>query len=295
MNIQPFIASTFRSDGGSMFGLVPKGIWSRMIQPDELNRIPQNAHALLVETDDNLKGLVDLGCGSAARFSEKQCKQNGLGPGWPLAEFLHQQNLPPESIDFIIFTHLHWDHCGGLLNEEGTLTFPRAKYFVHAIEWADANSRNPLLGASYPASVKEALSLIPLSQLVLVEEDAKEIMPGIHLKRTSGHTRGHCAVHVEAPGLEVLAEGQPVIKPPAAVFAADVCPTRHHLRLVFQTAYDTYPLDTRAWKMEAFRHIADTHALLLLDHDPGAFGITLQQTGEHDYAVQESYAFSSAS
>ena len=82
MKVTPITASRFMSDGGSMFGLVPKPIWSKLIPADARNRIHQDAHALLVELDDGRKGLIDTGCGSAELFSPKELELNGLGAGW---------------------------------------------------------------------------------------------------------------------------------------------------------------------------------------------------------------------
>lgn len=144
MRFTPLVASTFLSDGGTMFGLVPKAIWARRIQPDEQNRIPQHAHVLLVELDDGRCGLVDSGCGAAERFSEKEQRLHGLGPGWPLGDALRRAGKRPDDIHFVVLTHLHWDHAGS------AYAFPRARFYIHALEWADAISGNPLLYKSYP-------------------------------------------------------------------------------------------------------------------------------------------------
>ncbi|MFH0908331.1 MAG: hypothetical protein V1929_06180 [bacterium] len=102
MRVTPLIASTFRSDGGSMFGLVPRPIWAKRIPPDDRHRIPQHAHALLLELDDGQRGLVDTGCGSATHFTDKEIDLHGLGPGWPLMENLAARGIAPEQIDFVV-------------------------------------------------------------------------------------------------------------------------------------------------------------------------------------------------
>lgn len=286
MRVTPLLASTFTSDGGTMFGLVPKPIWSRKVTPDDQNRIPQHAHSLLVELDDGRKGLVDTGCGSAGRFSEKELKLNGLGPGWPLLDALLARGLSPDELDFIVFTHLHWDHAGGVVAPSSLArerSFPRATLHTHALEWEDATSRNPLLYKSYPPDTIDALRGAPMA---LARADESEILPGIWLHRTSGHTRGHCAVRLTHPKLEL-------VHPQAAdfagvtqlLFAGDVCPMRHNLRMVFQTSYDTFPLDTRAWKRAWLPRIAREHILLMFDHDPEAFGALIREDEREEFAV----------
>lgn len=288
MRVTPLIASTFTSDGGTMFGLVPKPIWSRRIAPDELNRIPQHAHVLLIELADGRRGLVDTGCGSADRFSDRERQLSGLGPGWPLLAELRARDIEPDAIEFIVFTHLHWDHAGGAVAPPGfgrALSFPRARMFIHAQEWKDATSGNPLLYKSYPP---ETIQPLRDGLMELVDADESEILPGVWLHRTSGHTQGHCAIRLTHPKLELA-------HPDAAsfagvtdlLFAGDVCPTRHNLRLVFQTSYDTFPLDTRAWKLAWLPRIARERVLLLFDHDPGAFGALIRPDEKEEFAVAQ--------
>ncbi len=287
MRVTPLIASTFTSDGGTMFGLVPKPIWSRLIAPDDQNRIAQHAHVLLVELDDGRIGLVDTGCGSADRFSEKENVLHGLGPGWPLLDALRTRGIEPEQINFLVFTHLHWDHAGGAVAPPAFArerTFPNATLFIHEKEWEDATSSNPLLYKSYPPETIDALRGATLN---LSAPDIAEILPGIWLHRTSGHTRGHCAVRIAHPELKLD-------HPHAADFtgitqlllAGDVCPTQHNLRMVFQTSYDTFPLDTRVWKREWLPRIANENILLLFDHDPDAYGAIIRADPKKEFVVE---------
>lgn len=273
MKVRPLIASRFVSDGGSMFGLVPKPIWAKLIPPDERNGIPQNANVLLVELDDGRRGLLDTGCGDPARFTDKELALHGMTRAWPLMDALQALGLSPESIDFVALTHLHWDHAGGAgtATAEGyaTLTFPNALHFIHEQEWADATSGDPLLYKSYPAETIAPLRQMPDAQRMLVRDDAPNILPGLRMLRSSGHTRGHCVIHVEHDGLEVQHPNADEFGPVRhLMFTGDVCPTQHHLRMVFQTAYDTWPLDTRRWKQEWLARAARDGIALFFDHDP---------------------------
>lgn len=290
VQITPAVASRFRSDGGSMFGLVPKPIWAKLIPPNDRNAIPQNANVLLLELEDGRRGLVDSGCGPAARFSEKELALNELSEGWPLLDALRARGWTTADLDFVVLTHLHWDHAGGATSgrwaDGGPLTFPNAVHYVHALEWEDAMSGDPLLYRSYPEGVVAPLKAAPGSAIRQVHDAQAEILPGIRLERTGGHTRGHCAV--------VFAEGTWRLNHPEAarfagageaIFAADVCPTSHHLRMVFQTAYDTHPLQTRAWKREHFPRCAARKTLLLFDHDPECSGATIRPDEKKEFVV----------
>lgn len=279
MRVTPLIASTFYSDGGTMFGLVPKPIWAKRIAPDEHNRIPQHAHVLFIELEDGRCGLVDTGCGAADRFSEKEQRLHGLCPGWPLGDALSKLGKSPDDIAFVVYTHLHWDHAGG------AYAFPRAEHIIHEVEWRDATSGDPLLYKSYPAEI-----LAPLRDLNkrLVNDDESEILPGIWLHRTSGHTRGHCAVRLVHPRLQINHPfADRIGGVTQALFCGDVCPMQHNLRMVFQTSYDTFPLDTRAWKRTWLPRAARERILLLFDHDPDLFGATIREDAREEFVVTE--------
>lgn len=288
MRVTPLIASTFTSDGGTMFGLVPKPIWSKRIAADELNRIPQHAHVLLVELADGRRGLIDTGCGSAERFAPREIQLNGLGPGWPLLDALRARGLEPEAIEFLVFTHLHWDHAGGAVAPPAwgrERSFPRARMYIHAQEWLDATSGNPLLYKSYPP---ETINALRDGIMDMIPQDTCEVLPGIWMHRTSGHTQGHCAIRLSHPKLELVhPDAHAFDGVTQLVLAGDVCPSRHNLRMVFQTSYDTFPLDTRAWKREWLPRMADERTLLLFDHDPGAYGALIRPDEKEEFAIAQ--------
>lgn len=262
MNITPIVANRFLSDGGVMFGLVPRAIWEQFCPPDEKNRIPQNANILMIESDDGRLGLIDSGCGDAAAYTDKALKINGLGSGWPLIETLADRGIDPEQIDFVILTHLHWDHASGMTRPDGRPTFPNAELIVPRHEWNDAHSDDPLLYKAYPKECIDPLNQYKNKHLI----EPGQIFEGIELIETGGHTRGHCAVlltgalsihHPESP--KQIAR---------ALFLSDACPTSHHLRMVFHPSYDLYPLQTRAWKRAWLPQCANDGTWLFFSHDP---------------------------
>jgi len=278
-----------------MFGLVPKTIWSRMIPANEHNRIPQHANCLLLMLDDGRKGLIDAGAGPADEYPAKEREVHELSPGWPLAESLLRRDISPEQISFVILTHLHWDHAGGAVRRQSERVeapaFARAEHFLHALEWEDATSGNPLFYKAYPPHIPQGLRLLPAGRLCLVDSDHREILPGVRLVRSGGHTRGHCAVVLDAPEILIETGGAPLhLAGRRLVFAGDVCPTHHHLRLVFQTAYDTFPLQTRAWKREWLPAMASARDVLGFCHDPELFGATLRADAHKEFVCAEKFA-----
>lgn len=287
MKITPLLANTFTSDGGAMFGFVPKPVWSKRLATDELNRIPQHAHCLLVELADGRKGLVDTGCGPAERFSEVELKRSGLGSGWPLMDGLARCHTVPADIAFVICTHLHWDHGGGLIGGRGddfTCAFPNATLYVHQQEWEDATISPEILYKSYPRDLIAAIRTHYEARLNRVNGDEATVVPGISLVRSGGHTRGHCVVVLTAEEIALQHPRANHFAPlRRAVFAGDVCPMQQNLPMVYQTAYDTFPLDTRAWKRTWLPQIAAEKTLLFFDHDPLLFGATIVPDAKREF------------
>jgi glyoxylase-like metal-dependent hydrolase (beta-lactamase superfamily II) len=287
MRVTPLTASTFRSDGSTMFGLVPRTLWEKKAPADARHTIPQNANVLLVELDDGRRGLIDTGCGAAEKFSPREQELHGLGPGWPLREQLTLHGLTLEDVAFVVYTHAHWDHAGGAGAPPSlgrTLSFPNARHFLHALEWEDATSGNPLLYKSYPPDIVNTLRA---ADRELVTGEDVEILPGVRLIRTSGHTRGHSSILLQAPALELVhPDAATVAGFRGLLLAGDVCPSHLNLRMVFQTSYDTFPLDTRAWKRAWLPRIAEERLLLMFDHDPVMRGAFIRPDPREEFAVE---------
>ena len=274
-----------------MFGLVPKPLWSRLITSDERNRVPQKANSLLVELDDGRIGLVDTGGGNPAWHSEKVREIEAMNEQWDLIASLALYDLTPNDISFVVLTHLHWDHAGGIgrLDEQGgpCLTFPNAQHFVHAVEWDDANSNNPLFGNSYPIEIWGNLEAVRQDGLLLVTDAAPDILPGVRMARSGGHTRGHCAVILTGDPLTLRhpdAETFPTVD--TVVFAGDVCPTKGHFRILYETAYDTFPLDTRQWKQTFLPEIASQGYLIAFCHDYQLAGALIAADEQKEFVVK---------
>jgi glyoxylase-like metal-dependent hydrolase (beta-lactamase superfamily II) len=280
MNVYPLVANHFLSDGGAMFGLVPKKLWSRICTADENNQIPQRTNVLLIEHPDAGWGLLDTGCGSPEAFSEKERTLHGLDDTWLLSEALKNQGLTFNDISWVVLTHAHWDHAGGLVLPDGSPAFPNAEIHLLQAELDLATGGDPLLYKSYPQSVTSALETLR-DKLRPVQAAGTEILPGIRLESAAGHTAGQACIRVDHP----VIRGDSANAPPALLFTGDNCPTRHHLRMVFQTAYDTFPLDTRAWKQKWFPICANEEIPLFFSHDADTFGAWIQPDPKHEFVT----------
>jgi len=282
MRLTPLAANTFASDGGAMFGLVPKALWSRRVTPDDTNCIAQRANVLLIEIDGKT-GLVDTGCGDPDWFSDRERAHHQLEEQWLLPQSLAAHGLGFQDIDFILLSHAHWDHAGGLVTPDGKPTFPNAEVFLRAAEVDCATGGDPLLFKSYPETVRRAFDILG-DRMFPVPDEEPEVLDGIYLLPAPGHTEGQAGIYFVEPELAGTDAA-----PRSALFAGDNCPTRHHLRMVFQTAYDTYPLKTRAWKREWLPRVANDHSLLLFTHDPDAFGVWIEADDREEFKVTELY------
>ncbi len=261
---------TMRTDGGIIFGVVPRILWTRICQPDDENRILMDTNCLLVRTSDSL-GLIDTGYGNKA--PEKVRRRSGMEDEAPLVRNLAAAGFAADDLDWVILTHLHSDHAGGstCVYPEGRLqpVFSKARHFVQRIEWNDATSGRPeLKGAYFPA---DFLPLEEAGLLTLIDEDV-EIAPGITTQRTDGHTRGHQLVTLNSGG-------------ETAVYVADVCPMAGNVRALWTMAYDQYPLTTRRTKPEILGRIADQNQIAILAHDPQMKIVRLERDKRTEFAV----------
>jgi glyoxylase-like metal-dependent hydrolase (beta-lactamase superfamily II) len=243
-----------------MFGVVPKPLWERRIPADERNRIPLAMRCLLVETADSLV-LIDNGCGNkeSDRFHDIYGIENApslAGDATRLEDALAEAGFAADDIDVVIDTHLHFDHAGGNTRRDATgaieLSFPRARYVVQRGEFEWAHSRNERIQASYlPHNFDPVMEA---GRLDLVDGDV-EVVPGISLLRTPGHTPHHQSVLVHSAG-------------ETACFLADVIPTSAHLPLPWIMGYDVEPLVTLESKRALLDRARREEWLLVFEHDP---------------------------
>lgn len=243
-------------DGGAMFGVVPRPLWSRKIQPDERNRIPLALRCLLVEAPNALV-LVDTGIGNKQdeRFREIYGVSNEGDPT-RLEDAIRAAGFSPADVDIVVSTHLHFDHAGGntRLRSVGDVvpSFPDAEYVVQDGEFRFAHRNNERIRASYLPENYDPVEKAGLWRFV---DGDVEVTEGVEVVRTPGHTPWHQSVLIRDAG-------------ETACFLADVCPTTAHLGLPWIMGYDLEPLVTLESKRGLWERAFEDDWLLIFEHDP---------------------------
>jgi len=245
-------------DGGAMFGVVPKPLWEKRIAADARNRIPLGMRCLLVEHPTAGPVLIDTGLGNKEdqKFLDIYGIENSVpGHRTMLEAALAAAGYAPDDVKVVINTHLHFDHAGGntARDASGAIvpSFPNARYVVHAGEMHYATHTNERTAASYFPRNWDALAAS--GQLELVQHDV-ELVPGIRMRHTPGHTPWHQSIVLESAG-------------ETAVFLGDVCPTAAHVPLPWIMGYDVEPLVTLESKRALWRDVARLAATVIFEHD----------------------------
>lgn len=239
------------SDGGGVYGLVPRALWQKVTPPDEENRVPTALNSLLIISQGK-KILVDTGLGT--KLDAKGEAHFGRTGGSTLLSQLHERGLAPEDIDIVINTHLHADHCGGntrLEAGEVVATFPKAEYWIQRLEWADAAFPNERTRGTYFAENFE-----PVRDRVRLLDGDTRVTDEVRCTITRGHTRAHQSVLVESAGHKAL-------------FIGDIAARTVYLeRLAWIPAFDVEPLETLETKRRMRDWAVEEGALLIFQHDP---------------------------
>ena len=255
----------FRLDGGGMFGLIPKSMWSKWTEADADNRIALATRSLLVETRDGLV-LVEAGCGD--KWTPKERATYALATRTAV-DALAEIGIDPRDIAHVVLTHLHFDHAAGLTRAGASgleLTFPNARVHVQRQEWNDALANRSTMTRTYLRS-----HLDPISGCVELHDGAASPLDRIGLLPTPGHTWGHQSVLVPpAPGDAT----------PPVVFMGDLCPTIHHAHPAASLGYDMLAYDSMLSKVDILGRAATGGWLVALDHDPiHACAIAIERDG----------------
>ncbi len=215
---------------------------------DADNRLLQALNCLLVETPAG-RVLVETGIGE--RLDEKSRAMRGYdGPS--IVPALGQAGFDSASVDRVAMSHLHFDHAGGLLRADGSRAFPRATIVAQRAEWEVALGSNPRLVASYD---QPELRLVREWGSEGWADGEREILPGVSVVPTGGHSSGHQAVVVRAPGAAPLA------------FFGDLAMRPWSANPRWVTAFDDFPLDSVSVKGELFANAADDGWTIVLSHE----------------------------
>lgn len=243
----------FKLDGGAMFGVVPKSIWSRTNPSDESNLCPWAMRCLLV-SDGNRLVLIDNGIGDKqdARFFSHYYLHGDAS----LAKSLQLLGVHSSDITDVFLTHLHFDHCGGSVkygsHGQYELTFPRATYWTNEDHWNWATVPNPREKASF---LEE--NILPLQEhgvLNYLDLATNSLFPGFDFLTMDGHTDKQMLPKMQYKGHTL-------------VFMADLLPSVGHIPLSYVMGYDTRPLLTLQEKQEFLEIAARDQYVLFLEHD----------------------------
>jgi len=243
-------------DGGAMFGVVPRVMWQRLMPPDKDNRIRLGLNSLLVKTNESLI-LIETGAGSHLKKAYYDFYSIEQKPG--LMGSLQKLGCRPEDINFVINTHLHFDHCGGntLLdeNKEAVPAFPNARYIIQKGEWEAAAEPTPRDKASYMKPNFLPLEKAGVLQLV---NGSTQITEGVEVVMAEGHTRYHQCVKITSDGKTVF-------------FMGDMVPTSAHVGLPYIMSYDLYPIKTLESKQKYYDLAFKEDWIVAFNHDPNLY------------------------
>lgn len=269
MELHPIEAGNFKLDGGAMFGVVPKSIWSRTNPADSNNMIDIAARCLLIENGNRLT-LIDTGMGN--KQTDKFFSYYYPWGEHNLASSLNKKGFHNDDITDVFLSHLHFDHCGGAIKWNKNKTgyepsFKNATYWSNKDHWDWATKPNRREKASFLAE-----NIIPIQesgQLNFVENHNGDFLKSKKMNFdiffADGHTEKQMIPHINYKGKKV-------------VFMADLLPTAGHLPLPFVMGYDTRPLLTMPEKEKFLNLAANNNYYLFLEHDAHNPIITVKHT-----------------
>lgn len=264
MKLHLFNIANFRVDGGAMFGVIPKALWSRVYPADPNNLIVLTLRSLIAETEGHVV-LVDTGWGD--KQDEKFFRHVHLHNGEGLLNGLEARGFSPESITDVVLTHLHADHCGGCVRNkvDGTgyeLVFPRATHHVSRVQWEWAVKNN--LREEDAFLEENIIPILDSGRLNLIDDESS-FLKDFSLRMCFGHT----------PGLMI-----PVIryKGKTIVYTGDLIPTTAHIPLIWNMSYDIESLKTIEEKKQILTEALENDYIIVFQHDEHVECCTLGMT-----------------
>jgi glyoxylase-like metal-dependent hydrolase (beta-lactamase superfamily II) len=298
-------AGTFKLDAGSMFGLIPRVVWSRSMQVDDRGRMQVQHNCILLQSQ-NHRILIESGTGDKLDDKSRDIFELERRS---ITDALHEAGVAPESIDAVVVSHLHFDHAGGLtrLCREGETpdwtgpasgmagarpnhgvkrTFPNARIVAQAREWVDAIANRSVMTRTYFADhlepLRDRLLLVDSARpfvtgatpdrdempTLTLEQRTSEPLPGVRVFLVPGHTWGQQAVMFNDR------EGRTI------VFTPDVMPTAAHVGAAYSLAYDVEPYTSAVTRHWFLTEAARRDWILVLDHEPGNPVFRVRENGK---------------
>ena len=253
MNLYTIETGCFKLDGGAMFGVVPKVLWSKTNPADSKNLCSWAMRSLLIE-DGNKLILIDNGIGD--KQDDKFLKHYYLHGDSSLSKSLKKLGFCFDDITDVFLTHLHFDHCGGSVkwNKDKTnfeLTFKNARYWSNSLHWQWAKFPNTREKASF---LKDNILPIEQSGHLFFVDKIKEGWSNFDILQVNGHTEAQMIPHIK-------------YKDTVIVFAADLLPSIGHIPLPYVMGYDTRPLLTLSEKKDFLDKAVKHNYVIFLQHD----------------------------
>ncbi len=269
--------AVFKLDGGAMFGIIPKPLWSKLIPADELNRIQLSLRVMLIQTK-NRNILIDTGIGDY--HGEKFDQRFGIiGEKGPLENLLKKNfNLASEDITDLILSHLHFDHVGGLghTGQEHVSVFPNATLHIHRQHYNYSLNPTQRDAGSFHSSyfkpiIEKAnkngkINWLDGEEGVILIDDGEEIK----FKCSHGHTPW--LVHAYDKHF---------------IYMADLVPTSAHISVPWVMGYDISPGLTTVNKLEFYQFIAENNLTMILEHDMNYWGAKIKRKSETEFEAAE--------
>ena len=257
-------------DCGGVFGVIPKTIWQKKVEPDEFNRLKMATNCLLLVSDDQ-KILVDTGVGNG--LGEKLRKIYNIQDETNIESSLAEYDIKPEDITDVIVTHLHFDHAGGLMNHKTKEPFfLNARYYASEEQFHWANNPTMIDRASYKTRNYNPIYEAGRMQLL---KSGEQPIDGIRFYYTKGHTPGLIC-------LEIQDKQQPLF------YCTDIFPTSYHVPVHYISSYDLHPLDLLKEKEFFLKKVWEKDGVLIFPHDTKIGAVSVEKKN-NDYQINTTY------
>jgi len=273
MKLYKIETGTFQVDGGAAFGVVPKRVWQKRYPCNDDNFVRLAMRCLLIETGEKLI-LIDSGTG------DKQLEYLKYYDFVGVINFeteLNKLGFSCSQITDVVYTHLHFDHCGGSTryNSDKTsieLTFPNATHWVGEAQWKNFLNPNIREGDSYfPENIQP---IQEAGKLKMVSEK-QWLCPDVELRLFNGHTVGQLVSYIHSDEKTY-------------VYVGDVIPLAACLPVAWISAYDTYPITAMEEKKALLDEAAEKKQILFFEHDAYTECCTVKEV-YGKYRVDESF------
>ncbi|MDX8367480.1 YtnP family quorum-quenching lactonase [Cytobacillus sp. IB215665] len=250
-------------DGGAMFGVVPRPLWSKKYAVNDLNQIELRTDPILIQYEQN-NYLIESGIGNN-KLTSKQLRNFGVIEESSIDQSLAKLNLSTADIDFVLMTHMHFDHACGLTKwEDDKLmpTFPNAQIITSEVEWHEMKHPNIRSKNTYWEN-----NWVPIETQIRTFTDEIELVKGLKMIHTGGHSDGHSIIVIE--------EGDEML-----LHMADLMPTHAHQNPLWVMAYDDYPMNSIEQKQEWMQFGMKKGAWYSFYHDALYRAIKWDEVGE---------------